>query len=459
MITQIKKEELNERVTNTLLGITEPNFAILGIFRLSEIDNKDFKVKYFTHHKLNNANYNNGDYITIPDKNNYVFDSMKSVYSDDNRIGNALIKEKYEKGDLEKEIPTKLKFLYTFNNSSCNSIRSIRFENNGSFSYENEVHSNNPSVFSSSNMRITQNGKLKNDLVYILFSKDGVNFYTEESPDKNEFNLVNFFNKDKEALRTFEIKRYENNDSYNKLRFKYEKPSNSGFIMPLDEQAENIYNHSSLSTETYELDDDGNLIKYKSNLFEKKDGKYYCINGEKSNIINIPEYAGVNTMCDYLQNWLELYNLGKEENVSKKIAPGYLESNIYNKTKDELTYLLTVNDVLSRTIVIKRNSSNDCFSSSTSSDYFGVFSNDQISDIFSIEYRDSVGYVYTLQFAYNRSTKRIIPRFTYICNDFSMIYDITNKNILYFSSQYLTKKDVDHIRLRDIYGIPRYKID
>lgn len=448
MISQIKKEELNERMINTLLGINEPNFAVLGIFRLSEINNKDFKVKYFTHHKLNNANYNNDDYITIPDKNNYVFDSMKSVYSDDRNIGNVLIKEIYEKGDCEKEIPAKLKFLYTLNINSSSLIRSITFEANGSFSYENVVRSNNLALFSSSNMRISQDGKIKNDLVYILFSKVGINFYIEEFPDKNEFNLANFFNKDKEALRTFEIKRYENYSNYDKLRFKNEKPSNRGFIMSLDEQVENIYNHSSLSTETYELDDDGNLIKYKGDLFEKKDNKYYCINGEKSNIINIPEYTGVNTMCDYLQNWLELYNLGKEENISKKIAPGYLESNIYNKNKDELTYLLTVNDVLKRTIVIKRDSSN------TLSDFTG-----QISDMFSIEYRDGVGYVYSLQFLYNKSTKRIIPKFTYSCNDFSITYDIGNKNILYFDSQYLTKKDVDHIRLRDIYGVPRYKID
>jgi hypothetical protein len=171
--------------------------------------------------------------------------------------------------------------------------------------------------------------------------------------------------------------------------------------MPLDEQVENIYNNSSLSTETYELDDDGNLIKYKSNLFEKKDGKYYCINGEKSNIINIPEYAGVNTICDYLQNWLELYNLGKEENISKKIAPGYLESNIYNKNKDELTYLLTVNDILSRTIIIRRNSSNSI------PDYFGAINDNQLSDTLYIEYRDSVGYAYFIKFTYNKSTKRI----------------------------------------------------
>ena len=79
--------------------------------------------------------------------------------------------------------------------------------------------------------------------------------------------------------------------------------------------------------------------------------------------------------------------------------------------------------------------------------------------LFNVRYNDSNGLHFDITFAYDDTNiRKVLPRFSYNCNDFSLTYDNNTASIMFFDSNYLTIADRNYIRFRDRYGIPLLKI-
>ena len=451
MVNKLSTEEIKGRVVKNVLGINEPDFAILAKFKFDEFGNDGFNVEYFLHHKLNNVNYDNSDYNIIPDNDGYVFDSKKSLYIEDRSKGNVILRQIVHKN--EDDTVSQLQFLYTIDDGNVKTKKVITFEDNGYFSYINSTYPSQVIPLSEMVANSTeQDGTLKNNLVYVLFSKQGINFYTEESPSENIFDTENFFKEEKEALRSFKIK------VKNKGNFYTPQVMN---ITSLSQKIDHINLNSSMQKEDYTLDGNSNITEYKNGLFNvvREEGniyKYYTTNDSDDNyiqsevLLHIP-FSG--SYYDYLRDWVDLYEQGKKEKDGNEIAPGYLDSAIYNSTRDEVTYLLTINDVFKRSIEITRI---DTEKNPTTGSYLGMFG---YKYLFNVRYNDSNGLHFDIVFAYNYyDIRKVLPKFSYKCNDFSLSYDNDTETIMFFDSDYLTMADRNYIRFRDRYGIPLLKI-
>lgn len=434
MIKQMTKSELKENVVKGILGINNTKYRTLIMFNLSNLDSVVTDIE--------------SDWEELDNTYNLIRDNEKMgnepVFNYSNHgIVASISKVKH----TEDGKCTQLQFTYSYKDIKCTKYRVLTFQKNyysydltfcrnfPPFAIDNNIILDN-SEYNAGFMNVQSDMTLPDDgLVYLLITEKGAFFYIEEDGDKYDYR--NFFNKNKYASYYLELRRYEGITDIDG------DPTSRGYLRSMDNIAEEVYTRSSIARETVKYDDDYNIIKCNNHLMgiKLKDNAIY-INDRPATWIVPEEMRGIMLKRDispkeYQFGWKYLFDLGTKNDTIQWTSFAK-DSAIYNMTRNEVTWLFTMDSVFKRSIqILKESSKNEC-------------------DKYTVTYKDASGIEFTVIFTYSDD----IEKYTFMVykdNDYSLQYFPNEKTIKEYKSDFINE-DSGVIKFRNIFGMPIHNI-